>query len=248
MGILSSISNITGSDKKHAKAFLVELDDDGDQKASSFNNFQYFPETISDSRGVNYTTKEVIGGSHPIYQWIHGSERTISFDAIFTADFTVKEDLSQFLSAAASVLKNPVSAVVSAFKGPDPHAPEIKKYIAWLRSKTYPAYEGTGPVSPPPKMLLWLEGSGITSGVGGYASDVIPVIMKRCDVTYEAFFRDGSPRIATVALEFAEIIQIGSAWEFVNRSDIETSWSGLQNTSDKTEVGAPTGESGLFGF
>lgn len=256
MGIINSISNITGTDKMRKKAYLMELNDDDSHNTDSFRPFQYYPETIHDNRGVNYTTKEFIGGSHPIYQWVHGSERTISFDCILTADYTKNGDNGLgTIVGVANVLKNPLSGAVRAIKnlfgGTDVNSLPIDQYIAWFRSKTYPKYNGTNPVSPPPKMLLWLDGSGIVSSIGGYLQDVIPVIMKSCNVTYNSFFRTGEPRMATVALEFAETIQIGDAWQSVNRTDVETFWKqsdngGLPNISSESDV--PVGGSDQIGF
>lgn len=82
MGIVSSISQIVSDSKSRAKAYLVELFDDGTVDTTTTRSFQYYPETISDSRGVSYSSRDVLGGSHPIYQWTHGSERTISFSAV----------------------------------------------------------------------------------------------------------------------------------------------------------------------
>lgn len=49
-------------------------------------SFQYFPETLSDTKAVNYSRKNIPGGSHPLYQWISGGERIISFTAHFSCD------------------------------------------------------------------------------------------------------------------------------------------------------------------
>jgi len=253
MSLISSISSITGQDKQRKGAFLAEVDDNGDQISGSVRQFQYYPETISDHRGVSYITKEVIGGSHPIYQWVHGSERVISFEAVFTADFYVDDNPLQTLSNFASAIKNPVAAIGSALLGgKDLNSIPISQYIAWLRSKTYPKYDGSNPVSPPPRLLLWLENSGINSNTGSssggtaYTTDVIPVIMRQCNVEYHAFFRNGMPRIATVSLEFAETIQIGDSWQFVNRSDVEVLWtSGALPNGGNSQIPAGGNPGGL---
>jgi hypothetical protein len=39
-------------------------------------------------------------------------------------------------------------------------------------------------------------------------TDEVMCVMTQCDVTYEAFFPSGLPRIATVALAFAQIAQL----------------------------------------
>ena len=49
--------------------------------------FQYWPETITDSRAVEWNPRAIPGGSHPIYQWTHSGERRLAFTAVFTTDF-----------------------------------------------------------------------------------------------------------------------------------------------------------------
>lgn len=41
----------------------------------------FFPESVSDSKSVNWNNIELPGASHPIYQYVNSGERTISFTA-----------------------------------------------------------------------------------------------------------------------------------------------------------------------
>jgi hypothetical protein len=228
VGLLNSIAQVTDS-KTRAKAYLAELFDDGTVDTSSVRAFQYYPETISDSRGVSYSTKDVIGGSHPIYQWTHGSERIISFSAIFATDYTHVTTVGNGLStvnSALDILKNSVNAIGSALLGAkvDPELVNVSAAISWLRSKTYPDYPKGQVMSAPPRLILYLPGSGISSYVGPYHTDSIPCLIRSCNVEYEAFFNNGAPRIAVVSLEFAETIQVGQSWGFVSQSNVEVSW------------------------
>jgi hypothetical protein len=232
MGLISSIAQVTDS-KSRAKAYLAELFDDGSLDQSSVRSFQYYPETISDSRGVSYSSKDVIGGSHPIYQWTHGSERVITFSAVFTADYSDEQSVGSNLSKindAVNVIKNPMNAIGAAAKKAfggsvkDTNSLSVAAAIAWLRSKTYPDYPAGQIMSAPPKLILYLPGSGITSYVGPYKTDGVPVLMRTCSVEYEAFFNNGAPRVAVVSLEFVETIQVGASWGYVSQSDVEASW------------------------
>lgn len=225
MGILTSLSQgLNGGETANTKrCFLAEMSDSGSPVPGSTRAVQFFPETISDSRSVQYEEKTMMGSSHPIYQWVHGSDRIISFEAHFASDTPAVNSgvIGDPLSTASSILKNPVAGIIAATKGPGSNAAvDIAKAIAWLRSYTYPSYPGSGVVKAPPKLLLYLEGTQIYSFVGTHTTSVIPVILRRCDVTYESFFRNGSIRSAMVSLEFAETIQVGNSWGYVDRTPI----------------------------
>jgi hypothetical protein len=268
MSIVNSISQISGTDRSQAKAYLVEIGRDGKPDYgggtgqydkgtgnpgpsayySTFRAFQYYPDTITDSKSVEYATKNIIGSSHPLYQWVHGSPRTISFDAIFSSDFSTKPldggteltSMNSVIESASSVVKNPVGTMVGSIKKSMGISDEmdVAAGIAWLRSKTYPMYTQKVAVAPP-KLLLWLENSGITSFVDpAHEVDVVPVIMTTCDVTYESFFRNGVPRLATVRLSFSEIIQYGNSWKYVSRESVAKAWtSAYTMPASKTKLG-----------
>ena len=72
--------------ERKATAYLLGLKDDGDPDPNVSFAFQYFPDTVSDTKQVNWTPREIPGGSLPIYQWVASGERLISFTAYFTAD------------------------------------------------------------------------------------------------------------------------------------------------------------------
>lgn len=243
MSAIKSLASLvtTKQDRKTALASLIEFNSDGDLIVERGRAFQYYPETITDSRDIDYKSKDVAGGSHPIMQWVNSGARKISFEATFSNEeappFTGDGGLSGFAqqiqnvgATISGIAKNPVSAAIGAIKGKDSSARwsvDVASAIAWLRSMTYPEYadnQRSGVVSAPPKLLLVLPNSGITSGVGGQSASVqsgtVPVIMTQCDVTYEAFFRSGHPRIVTVSLAFIETLQIGKSWSFVGRGRV----------------------------
>jgi len=255
MSVMSSLSSVISprEDKKIAMVTLIDLNEDGSPNLDTRQSFQYFPETISDHRSVEWVTKNVVGGSHPIYQWVYGSGRTLSFEAIFTTDNApqsqsgaegIAATIENIGTTISNVTKNPLGAAISAVKGKsenrwnlgvpgDPNSAGVEAALAWLRSKTYPKFQGRV-AKAPPIMLLVLPNSGITSGVAGLEiADAVPVIMNSCDIQYEAFFRTGQPRVATVNLQFSEIIQVGTkGWGFVDRSKIDSAWKGKYTVVD----------------
>ena len=118
-----------------------------------------------------------------------------------------------------------ISAETQAFAGAltkseDPRNVDIPSAVAWLRSFMYPEYtDGEAgkrtdkprrPL-PPRKMILGLPGVRVNWGEPSLPPSEVYCIMLACPVSYQAFFADGTPRIARVDLTFAEIIQIHGA-------------------------------------
>jgi hypothetical protein len=187
---------------------------------------QYFPETVSDSKAVNYQQKEIFGGSLPLYQWISGGERLISFTATFTCDVDLldpnsyenRENLFQRLKNAGEARRNV----------------DIRAAIVWLRGYILPTYlesttdtqnentkGGHALTIAPRKLLLSMPGTGIglAGGDDGQSGqDSIPALMTQCEVSHEAFFPSGLPRITTVQLAFAQIGQLKGAVTFPSRT------------------------------
>ena len=193
--------------------------------------FQYFPETITDTKAINYQTREIPGGSLPLYQWISSGERVISFTALFTTDVDLLVDPSSFLKIKQNgQLRRNV---------------DVRTALLWLRRFLLPRYDDDGGLgvpltSAPRKMILRIpnSGFGLTGGTYGAEAyqgegafsnpivhdpvvegDAIPCIMTQCDITYEAFFPSGLPRIASVQLQLAQIAQLAGTVNFPRGSD-----------------------------
>ena len=230
VGILGLANALgTSSARNRSEATIIELDpknqdkpykkedqiltwkaDPGDYPKSF--RFQYFPETISDTKQVNYQRRDVPGASLPIYQWVNSGERLISFTSVFTTDVNLSTDYHT-ADALATRLKG---------VGHEDRNVDIRAAISVLRDKMLPSYpSSTTPVQvqAPPKLLLYLPGTGI-GWAGGFntgapeADHSIICIMTQCDVMWESFFPNGLPRIASVQLSFAQIAQKGGRVTF----------------------------------
>jgi hypothetical protein len=257
LGAVNSISSKLrgGLKPRAAKVYIVPLDiHDKDKplvgrskgQANETRSFQYFPESISDTRATNYQTKVIPGLSHPLYQWTSSGAREITFQAVFSRDRSLTANER---SAATTLNKNSSEAnrrffsnstvdqlakatnkglgldetpltETSGFlsRADQPRDVYIPAAIAWLRAFTYPEYsqDGKGLKSsraarpfPPRKLILGLPGMRINFGESTLPPDEMYAIMTQCDVVYEGFFPDGTPRLARVDLAFAEIVQIG---------------------------------------
>jgi hypothetical protein len=238
---LSSLVNMfAGSDP--TKAQLVPLDINGREEKTFARAFQYFPENITDSKGVNYATKNIPGGSHPLYQFINGTDRTISYTAIFTSD----EDPASpdLLSALQGGLEVGIGTLTNAItQGPSnalnssggtKHNAPVESAVIWLRSFMYPKYTQdrdlnsklSSPLAPP-VCRMYLPNSGIhgTTNSGVLVVDSVDCIMTQCDVVYDTFYRNGKQRITTVNLTFNETIQTGGAnWKFADGAAFNRAW------------------------
>lgn len=187
--------------------------------------FQYWPDTVQDSKGSEWSARNVPGGSHPLYQWTHGGERRVSFTAVFTTDTMPDDDtvlgvdiLGGLLGGAADpyhrMSDRPFSGIQLGFRDID-----LRAVISWLRWFEYPWY-GTAEQQfrayEPAKALLVMPNMGMAHN----GDDSLLTVMTQCDVTYEACFPNGFPRIIEVTLEFAEVVQSAERVQFHNRRDM----------------------------
>ena len=195
--------------------------------------FQYFPERISDSRAPNYAQKEIPGGSHPLYQFVSGGERVLSFDAVFANDRSGDGGMGGLIGGVLGFLGGAKASNDGGINNNNrKDVVDIAAAIDTLRSFTYPTYEAS--VSkPPPLIEFYLPGSGITAADGN--KDSIIGILGRCDVAYEAFHRNGVPRIAVVSLEIREVVQTEKNWKFTD-GDLIAAGGFAYNREHKSSV------------
>ena len=215
--LASALGRTTDIDGIKSAAYLIELG--ANDAPMSAHAFQYFPESISDSKNVDWQSKPVPGGSLPLYQWTGSGERTITFTAYFTSDI----DLTETKATGARLEAT----------GQSKYNVDIRSAVAWLRRFMLPSYDQQARTQAPPKAILYLPRSGI--GLAGGVSpssaqdlDSIVCVMTQCEVTYEKFFSSGLPRIASVSLGFAQIPQLKGIVSFpVNSGVMQTAVSGI---------------------
>jgi hypothetical protein len=167
---------------------------------------------------------------------VNGGERLLSF----TSQFSTDVDLATVEGATGTAaILGTGSTITDRLKsaGVSRRNVDIRAAIAWLRQYMYPSYatgqgngipaEGATITIAPKKLRLVLPGSGIgTAGGSTVTPDSVRVIMTQCDVTYDAFFPSGLPRVVTVSLAFAELPQFGGYIQFPSRDDMESAVAG----------------------
>lgn len=227
MGKLTDLASTLAPNltQRNGSVIVFELDKN-DVPTGAGRNFQYFPDSIRDNKAVNYITKDIPGGSLPIYQWVSSGARIISFTAIFTTDV----DLSIIPG-----LVNRVAGVGQANRNVD-----IKAAVTWLRRFVLPLYSSqssqvsTPLTFAPNKLWINIPGSGIGLA-GGYSGtlddDSFIAIMTQCDVTWDSYFPSGWPRQATVQLSFAQVPQYQGVVTFPQANTImENAVNGKRST------------------
>lgn len=212
---ISELDPSTGQESISRSTSVTDAASNVTEQKSSLQAFQYFPESINDSKSPEWSRKSVPGGSHPIVTFINGGERVISFPAIFTTD-----DNPEPLGVVQAALTGSFDFGVQTLLGGNrKDTVDIPAAIAFLRKFTYPNYDENKSISPP-FAIVYLPNSGII-GQLNQALDSIVGAMIQCDVLYEKFHRNGAPRIVVVQLAFVEVVQIGDNWKFVGRSQVD---------------------------
>lgn len=198
--------------------YLITLNPQTDQPTFAAT-LQYFPESLSDTKAVNWQTKEIPGASLPLYQWTGSGERTISFTAQFSTDI----DYLAPTTKTNAILNNIRERLRNA--GQLNYNVDIRSAVVWLRSHMLPTYSSQGFAIPPPKLQLFIPRSGIglaggaASLTGSDGPDSIICVMTSCEVTWEKFFVSGAPRLASVNLSFAQVPQYKGQVQFPTGGD-----------------------------
>lgn len=213
-------------DARTSDCALLELGPD-DVPTGDNQVFQYYPDSISDNKTINYQAKEIFGGSLPLYQFIAGGERQISFTAVFSCDSDLLNGKTQ---EAQTALYERLRST-----GQERRNVDIRAAVMWLRQYMLPSYQdastesqlsqdtgGTQLTFAPSKILLSMPGTGIGYFGGDDTSsgpDSIICHMSQCDVTISEMFPSGLPRAATVQLAFVQEPQSAGSVIFPSRTD-----------------------------
>lgn len=193
---MASLTNLVGLTDNlsgdRAKLYLVPLNDDDSIRTEDIIKLQFFPESISDSKGVTYNSETPFGASHPIYSFISGDERSISFSTYLSRDMYDTD------------VKNEYNI-------------DIETIIKKLRSYLYPDYQSDGRLLVAPhRFKLAIVSKDRKKYINGI------FIMTSCEIEIIKFFHNGDIRLASVDLEFVETVQNKFGINYVSRSSNKT--------------------------
>jgi hypothetical protein len=187
--------------------------------------FQFWPQQVQDNYTPNYSTKNIPGASHPIFQWTSGSGRDISFTAQFVSE--LQENSSALTgntrgtnsgfqsrirnSSAANTSEKVFNAAGALLLPSSRYTVNVSAAIAALQQYLYPSYGSNnqgGPVAPPKKLILVLPNTSLGRARG---ADGVLCILRSAPVTQEAYFPSGELRSASLSLRFSEIVQFSTS-------------------------------------
>jgi hypothetical protein len=179
---LDGLANVNKENKEFTKAALFRIDKDGNILQSKAGVFLLNPASLDDSKSSNWVENIVPGQSDPPLQWVSSGPRTVSFDALVTADTSyfdsgiitkpgeetdpLKKTLSFVGDIASSFFKVAVAppretAFQAATKG---DSLDISEFLNYYRSLLYPTYDDA--INPrrlraSPPLLILYQGSSV---------------------------------------------------------------------------------------
>jgi hypothetical protein len=179
---LNFATALTPNNGKLHKAALLKINKDGsiDESSKTFGIFQINPATWEENKNSNWVGHNIPGQSDPVYQWISGGPRTLSFEALVTKDSAYFEKLPPNpLAGLAQDAVNVIGGIASAMSGldvnalaastigffstPDPNSKlSIANELNYYRSLLYPEYK-TGVIERSPPLLILYAGSTFSS-------------------------------------------------------------------------------------
>jgi hypothetical protein len=183
---LATIDNLADLNSKQTNnlqaSALFVIQDDGTIIKNKVGIFLLNPTTLEDSKGTNWSENNTPGQSDPILQWVGGGPRTITFQALVTAETSdfisaaqkpgestadKNKDLTQLFtgaiaSAFAKVVAPPPKRIVS--NSLEATNLDISNYLNYYRSLLYPTYDNfQNPkrLRNSPPLLVFFSGSSI---------------------------------------------------------------------------------------
>lgn len=151
-----SLANVTEDRKEELQvAALFAVDKDGKILKDTVGKFLLNPTTVNESKTSNWTQTQTPGNSDPVLQWMSGGPRTVSFQALVTADTSSYVSESDFKPGKEqdplkklSIFSGTIASAFFKVAKPEPRMPtdrftnlDISSYLNYYRSLLYPIYD-----------------------------------------------------------------------------------------------------------
>jgi len=188
--------------------------------------FQLNPESISETKPSNWVAHQVPGQAAPVYQWVSGGPRTVSFEALVTKDISefpgvppkspaeqlgdaVLNVVGSIASSLLGVALPPLSGLLSGAAGSgDGLALNIATELDFYRSLLKPKYDKQGSLeSSPPLVVLYFgdtfgeEPNNPLEKIDKYSQ---LWALTNLDIKITKWLPNLSPMEAMVSFQFAE--------------------------------------------
>lgn len=220
-GIAATVATLSGAialsisrGRKRDKAISIMGIDHNGKVVIPEQAFQWWPESLSDSIGIGWTEKNLMGASHAPMQWGANAGRTISFSVKLSRSMRYAEDFGRRSIGHLDVPKG------ASFLDPDRGRSlafnvDIPRMLKYMRAYCYPEYNGTTGQAVPPVITI-INVPGLQLNEDG--QDHIFSVMTACDHNYVKSFPDGKPRLVEVNLSFKQVVQTGDGIHYKGRS------------------------------
>lgn len=157
------------------KMIIAKVTSDGkiDESSKTLGKLLLNPESLNESKTSNWVPNAIPGQSEPILQWTSGASRTVSFDALVTADqgdtpylkktdtdplaFVAEKAVNAIGGIAASFLGVNISPLANFFSKPGQanEVLSIENQLQYYRSLAYPVYQNGRLKQSPPLVVLY---------------------------------------------------------------------------------------------
>ena len=180
---LADVSTLNDGTLKKAALFKVSSDGSINKDVEAAY-FKLNPDSYEDSKSANWALQNVPGQSDPVLQWTGSGPRTISFEALVTADtsyYDTQQDYKKPGEETDPLKKtlNVIGDIASAFfkitlppsreplTGTKGNSLDISNYLNYYRSMLYPEYGAqysnnlSKSVTKSPPLLVLYSGNNI---------------------------------------------------------------------------------------
>jgi len=165
---------------KLARVTIAKVGPNGKINTDSIHPLRLNPESIEDEKTSNWVANQIPGQSNPIFQWVSGGPRVVSFDALVTKDTSdflilkdnplgkLKDKAFNAIGAIASnflgvtVTASTFDALVGTDIGQDGTDLNIGGDLDYFRSLQYPTYEEGGRLATSPPIIVLYFGSTLS--------------------------------------------------------------------------------------
>lgn len=205
-GLITSLVSKKSSAEELAQVYIVAFKKNGSEDNDIGTwALQYWPESVTISQDVNYATKDILGGSHPLRQFLNLGDRVLGFTAEFSRDLQGEVIDSTMVEAPGKVSRSRFNVDIAAAH-------------TWIESLKLPKYgpaTSLGEFEPPP--LLWVVFPKSRFGMARGFSDAFQSLLVSTTIRVDSWFPDGTIRHSQVDMAFAEVVQTADGISFFGR-------------------------------
>jgi len=162
--------------------------------------FQYWPETVQVSSDSGWNPREVPGSSHKLKQWGGSSGLGISFEVSVGRDMMDPDDRVGTRKLFDFAI-NPYEA--SHIQDNYPVEAFYRYMIAYTQPGRTKGAGGSQIMTPPPIAILSMPGLALAPNGG----DVFWATINNVELTVQACWPNGRPRLASIALSMDQMVQ-----------------------------------------